>query len=78
MTHGTNGYQMGCRCPDCREAHRISAAQAREAAKRSGLAPDDPRHGRHSTYTNWACRCPACTKANSDACKEQYYRRKAS
>lgn len=39
--------------------------RARRAAR--GLPPDDPRHGKPSTYTNWHCRCDRCTAANSAA-----------
>lgn len=29
----------------------------------AGLAPDDPRHGKPSSYTNWGCRCDECRAA---------------
>ena len=28
------------------------------------LTPDDPRHGKASTYTNHGCRCDLCREAN--------------
>jgi hypothetical protein len=45
---------------------KARAARRRRAAR--GLPPDDPRHGKPSTYTNWHCRCPRCTAANTEAC----------
>jgi hypothetical protein len=44
----------------CREQRRRRAAR--------GLRADDPRHGKPSTYTNWGCRCPQCTAANTASC----------
>lgn len=41
--------------------------QRRRRAER-GLPADDPRHGKPSTYTNWGCRCPKCTAANTADC----------
>lgn len=49
-----------------KNAARCRAQRARRAAR--GLPDDDPRHGKASTYTNWGCRCPACTAANTEAC----------
>lgn len=31
------------------------------------LAPDDPRHGKYSSYTNYRCRCEKCKLANASA-----------
>jgi len=47
-------------------ATRCAEQRRRRAAK--GLAPDDPRHGKPSTYTNWGCRCPKCRAANTANC----------
>jgi DNA-directed RNA polymerase subunit N (RpoN/RPB10) len=33
------------------------------------LAAEDKRHGTLSGYTNWDCRCQACTRANAKAQK---------
>lgn len=38
------------------------------------LAPDDPRHGRASSYTNWKCRCVACRAAWRDQHREYLHR----
>lgn len=40
--------------------------------KQNGIAPDDPRHGKASTYNNFGCRCDPCTEA---AATEQRNRR---
>lgn len=58
-------YIKGCRCSDCREAHR-----KRQAAQRADRAQDPARadragHGKTSTYKNYGCRCRPCSKANS-------------
>ena len=37
----------------------------REQRRGRGLAPDDPRHGKYTTYDNWICRCDRCTKAKA-------------
>lgn len=31
-----------------------------------GLDPDDPRHGKYTTYTNHLCRCDLCRKAHAE------------
>jgi hypothetical protein len=47
-------------------ADRIRRQRRRRAER--GLPADDPRHGKPSTYTNWGCRCPRCTAANTASC----------
>lgn len=37
----------------------------------TGLIPDDPRHGRYSTYTYHGCRCDDCRRANADAARRR-------
>lgn len=37
--------------------------RARERLRALELADDDPRHGRWTTYVNYACRCDRCTEA---------------
>ena len=34
------------------------------------LPPDDPRHGKYTTYTNHECRCAKCRKAAQDYFRE--------
>lgn len=40
------------------------------ASNASKLAPDDPRHGKASTYNRYRCKCEKCIKAWRDKCKE--------
>ena len=49
-------------------AARNRAYRARNAA--AGLPEDDPRHGTFSAYTNLACRCTRCRRANADHQRE--------
>lgn len=67
VVHGRSAYVHGtCRCPVCAQANREYAAELR--ARKSGtLAPGDPRHGTVNGYSNYRCRCQACTRANTDA-----------
>jgi AraC-like DNA-binding protein len=52
---GARRYQMGCKCDACMEGMR-----ARARARRG----QEPReHGTNSSYTNYSCRCQACTEA---------------
>lgn len=66
--HGAfKNYQAGCRCERCREANRVRhAAQRADRRARGGLPPGDSRHGTHTGYTNWCCRCDPCRAAGSD------------
>lgn len=55
--HGTSRkYHKGCRCDECRRAHRedLYAWRERRGVKEHGLA---------SSYVNYGCRCPACREA---------------
>lgn len=38
-------------------------ARARAKLLATELAPDDPRHGRWTTYVNYGCRCDRCREA---------------
>lgn len=59
--HGTpSSYSNGCRCVECREAHRIRIAEQRAA--RTGKAHT---HGSVSAYQNWHCRHPKCRAAQA-------------
>lgn len=57
-THGTTGYQAGCRCEVCKEARRSYMAEYR-ARK---LASSDFTHGIVSGYQA-GCRCEECRAA---------------
>jgi hypothetical protein len=80
-THGIpstyKSPQYACRCDLCREANRLD--QRRQAAKRKATRPIPPhvKHGSMSTYSNWGCRCAACTKANTVQCAAYQKRIKA-
>lgn len=54
--------------PEERAANTARCREQRRRRAERGLSPDDPRHGKASTYTNWNCRCPRCTAANTEAC----------
>ena len=69
--HGTDShYGSGCRCDECREAHRVAAKARRDvraADTRSGWLPVP--HGTTNAYANYGCRCTACRDANRAARK---------
>jgi hypothetical protein len=81
MDHIEDGtYSKGCRCPDCTAVHnaRIARRRAERAARRFSVdfegtprwVHPDADHGTDDGYTNWLCRCPACTSAHSKVRKE--------
>jgi hypothetical protein len=64
-THpGPGAYNGGCRCDECKEAHRLRCAAVKAAL--AARPREDVPHGTDSGYTNWACRCALCCKVNSD------------
>lgn len=76
--HGTtNGYgNLGCRCPECTEAHRITHLKYTHRTGRNlpreeynkKLRENPPPHGTTSRYSNpWRCRCKLCKFASSVA-----------
>lgn len=68
IDHGHGDYRTygkGCRCADCREAHRVRCAKQRAARAKNPAAADRAGHGKASTYKNYKCRCTACSKANT-------------
>lgn len=58
-------YTKGCRCDDCREAHRVHMVARRAAWATDPSAADRAGHGKKSTYRNYHCRCEPCTTANT-------------
>jgi hypothetical protein len=58
----------GATTPEERAANTARCRKQRRRRAARGLSPDDPRHGKASTYANWCCRCPLCTAANTEAC----------
>lgn len=58
--HGTPAkYAEGCTCDVCTDANTARNKVSQE--KRADREP--PRHDA-STYRNWRCRCPVCTRAH--------------
>jgi hypothetical protein len=58
-------YDKGCRCADCREAHRLYFAKQRAKWAKDPSAADRAGHGKPSTYKNYSCRCEPCTREHS-------------
>jgi uncharacterized protein YcbX len=59
MKHGTHyGYNMGCRCEECRVAER-ETQRAYRARKRLRPVPAHV-HGTAQGYQGWYCRCDEC------------------
>lgn len=57
------------RAQEARERAERKRARNREHMRRKkqkGIAPDDPRHGKASTYSNFGCRCDPCTQAAAE------------
>lgn len=54
--------------PEERAANADRCREQRRRRAQRGLPAGDPRHGKPSTYTNWGCRCPKCTAANTADC----------
>lgn len=67
--HGTYPkYHSGCHCWRCTKANAEYNAvnrRLREQKLRDGFAPQNLKHGRINTYTNWKCRCKRCTDAHA-------------
>ncbi len=55
-----------CRCDVCRKGHAERIAKFRE--KRRGQEPPQG-HGHYGSYSNWGCRCEACSEAWRLACE---------
>jgi hypothetical protein len=63
--HGTaKRYEYGCRCKDCRNAHRIKQRRHRlNRVIRGALNPALIPHGSRAGYGGWGCRCDRCKEA---------------
>nr|CRL70317.1 hypothetical protein CPGR_01932 [Mycolicibacterium komanii] len=62
------------RAQGARERAEQKRARNREHMRRKkqrGIAPDDPRHGKASTYNNFGCRCDPCTQAAAEAQRDR-------
>lgn len=62
------------RAKQAREQAERKRARNREHMRRKkqkGIAPDDPRHGKASTYNNFGCRCDPCTQAAAEAQRDR-------
>ncbi len=73
-THGTDTrYLTGCRCTECRRAHRSDGARRKaqrwaERIIRGGRAfHPRARHGTVTGYGYYGCRCEACGAAAAAA-----------
>lgn len=57
-----HGNSLPCYCERCALAeYQRNCIEARTGT----LADDDERHGKFSTYINYACKCARCTAANT-------------
>lgn len=68
VNHGHGHYRTylkGCRCADCREAHRTKNARLRATWAQDPSAADRAGHGKAATYSNYGCRCSECCEANT-------------
>lgn len=50
---------------------RVQNREHMRRKKQHGIAPDDPRHGKASTYNNFGCRCDPCTQAAAEAQRDR-------
>lgn len=75
--HGReSGYNSGCRCTPCTEAHRLRGINERQrrrelTAANGGVAPTD-KHGA-ATRENWGCNCAVCIEGKRLANAAYYY-----
>lgn len=72
-TSGSNGYQLGCRCNECKDGHRARMMEqraARAALCEAGKMPAKA-HGA-SGYVNWGCRCAKCVRGHARRYKAWY------
>lgn len=67
--HGTsNGYgNLGCRCPACREAHRVKHSDYMRRVRESDRILG--QHGTDLAYDT-GCRCDACREAHNRKSRE--------
>ena len=78
-THGSpSQYNAGCRCPLCRESHRLRMTEQRYK-RYARVAADDPAvpHGTATGYINWGCRCDLCKAAGVEANRLRRWKRGA-
>ena len=71
MKHGTSSaYNHGCRCEECtaakreydRQYRRNNPDKVRAAREKRKQTPfEEIKHGKYTTYNNYACRCDECT-----------------
>jgi hypothetical protein len=57
-----SAYNMGCHCGNCRAAAREYKRELR-ARHRNGWPDHLIPHGTAAGYSEYACKCPACTEA---------------
>jgi hypothetical protein len=80
VVHGGSGYGYaeGCRCDECRAAHkRRIKRRVKERADEIRRDPTLAEHGSNSTYGNWGCRCEPCTEAHSERMRSDEHKASA-
>lgn len=60
-SHGEAGYDQGCPCERCKQAHADRAARRRR--RRRWVPFDQIPHGANG-YTNYECRCDDCIEGH--------------
>jgi hypothetical protein len=77
VLHGTQSkYSHGCRCDECRRAHADHQGNLVQGHREN--PPSWIPHGTIGGYSNYACRCRACTSAWADYCYGAKKRRKGT
>lgn len=75
LAHGRAAtYKSGCRCASCREANRLYQNAANARRRQDPTGADRARHGKRSTYINYACRCSDCRSAHTTYRRERRLR----
>lgn len=84
MRHDNNTYLSGCRCTDCREAHRAYGARKRSEKQAQRILMDGrpfhphAPHGTVNGYSYYGCGCAECTAAQSFANRRYRRNRRAA
>lgn len=85
LVHGTaHGYNLGCRCDECRECNRLRMKARREHIRslrklingRWVTTVSLAIHGTTNAYENWQCRCIPCTEQHRIDMRNYYEKTK--